>query len=88
MAIAVEATPAAMWETTGGASLLEAFRSWRQERGGGTRWPARLDQVELSAEASAFAAATPNAFVLARDKVKGEIQKTKRRRTSAPDAEG
>jgi hypothetical protein len=85
-AIAVDATPAAMWECMGGASLLDAFRSWRQERGGGTRWPARLDQMELSAEASAFAAATPNAFVLGRDKVKDEIQKTKRRRTAEPGA--
>lgn len=74
-----------VWESTGGASLLDAFRSWRSERGGGTRWPARLDQMDLSTEADAFVAATPNAFVLGRDKVKSEIQKKKRKRTATPD---
>lgn len=76
------AASAATWESVGGVSLLESFRTWRQERGG-SRWPARLDQMELTPEAQSFATCTPNAFVLARDKVKDEIQRTKRRRTIA-----
>ena len=83
----VATTATGGWDSAGGASLLDSFRAWRQDHGGGSRWPSRLDQMQLTAEASAFAATTPNAFILGRDRVKAEIQKTKRRRTSIPETD-
>ena len=75
------------WGSPEAQELVSAIAQWKATRGGNRRYPRLLGELELSNECLTFISRTPNAFIVAKEKVKHDAQQSKTRKTSEPEAQ-